>query len=150
DGVDSAADNVPNYLRWDSPIDDDWDEPPSSYQLNTPSVGFMSVDRVTNPLDHDKTGNIWIRDPILSYSAGFTMEVGVKIMPNSNLNAFSMTYLDNGTSFGVHLSPSQIKAGNLAAGGSGVTTAFNTTDNFHVYRIVRPANSQAISVYVDG
>src|SRR5262245_27517987 len=78
DGVDSAADNVPNYLRWDSPIDDDWDEPPSTYQLNTPSVGFMSVDRVTNSLDHDKTGNIWIRDPILSYSAGFTMEVGVK------------------------------------------------------------------------
>src|SRR6478672_3424005 len=58
DGVDSAADNVPNYLRWDSPIDDDWDQQPTSYRLNTPSVGFMSVDRVTNPLDHGKTGNI--------------------------------------------------------------------------------------------
>jgi hypothetical protein len=149
DGVDSAADNVPNYLRWDSPIDDDW-APPSSFQLNSPSVGFMSVDRVTNPLDHNKTGNIWIRDPILTYSAGFTMEVGVKLLPNSDPNAFSMTYLDNGGSFGVHLSPSQIKAGNLAAGGSGVTTAFNTTDAFHNYRIVKLPNSQTIRVYVDG
>ncbi len=150
DGVGSAADNVPNYLRWDSAIDDDWDDQPSTFQLDSPSVGFMSVDRVTDPADHNKTGNIWIRDPILNYAAGFTMEVGVKLLPNSNLNAFSMTYLDNGTSFGVHLSPNQIKAGNLAAGGSGTTTAFNTTDTFHNYRIVKLPNSHTIRVYVDG
>jgi hypothetical protein len=149
DGVDSAADNVPNHLRWDSALDDDWDDPPSTFRLNWPSPGFMTVDRVTRTLDHNKTGNIWIRDPILSHAAGFTMEVGVRLLPNSNLNAFSMTYLDNAGSFGVHLSPNQIKAGNLAAGGAGVTVARNTTDAQHIYRIVKLAGSRTIRVYVD-
>jgi hypothetical protein len=149
DGMGSAADNVPNYLRWDSAIDDDWDEPPSTFRLDTPSAGFMSVDRATNAIDHIKTGNIWIRDPIFNHAAGFTMEVGVRLLPNSNSNAFSMTYLDNGSSFGVHLSPNQIKAGNLASGGSGVTTPFDTTNAFHNYRIVKLPNSHTIRVYVD-
>lgn len=148
-GLDSAADNVANWLRWDSPIDDDWNQSPSSYQLNTPSPGFMSVDRVTNVADQIKTGNIWIRDPILSHAAGVTMEVRVLIKPNSNTDAYSITYLDNGTSFGVHLSPNRIKAGDLAAGGGGTTVAFNTTDAYHLYRIVHPANSQSIAVHVD-
>src|SRR5262245_55026870 len=72
EGVDSAADNVANYLRWDSAIDDDWNQPNTTFKLNTPSPGYMSVDRVTNPLDHNKTGNIWIRDPVLANSLGFT------------------------------------------------------------------------------
>jgi len=150
DGVDSAADNVFNFLRWDSAIDDDWNVSGSSFKLNTPSAGFMSVDRVTNPTDHNKTGNIWTRDPILSNAAGFTMEVGVKINPNSNPNAFSMTYLDNAGSFGVHLSPNGIKVGDLAAAGSGSTYSFNTTDASHVYRIVKDPNSYQVKVYVDG
>src|SRR5689334_10473415 len=83
-GVDSAADNVPNWLRWDSAIDDDWTDPNDSFRLNSPSPGYMSVDRVTNSADHGKTGNIWIRDPILQYSLGFTMEIGVQIQPTSN------------------------------------------------------------------
>jgi PEP-CTERM motif len=151
DGVDSAADNVPNYLRWDSAVDDDWNQVGgSSFQLNSPSPGFMSVDRVTNPLDHGKTGNIWVRDPILSDAAGFTMEVGVKIKPNSNTDAFSMTYLDDKGSFGVHLSPNRIKAGGLGAATSGNTVAFNTTGGIRTYRIVKLPNSRSISVYVDG
>ena len=56
DGIDSAADDVANYLRWDSAIDDDWDEPNDSFQLNTPSPGFMTVNRVTNPADNDTNG----------------------------------------------------------------------------------------------
>jgi PEP-CTERM motif len=151
DGVDSAADNVPNYLRWDSAIDDDWNQfGGSSFQLNSPSPGFMSVDRVTNPLDNGKTGNIWTRDPILSNADGFTMEVGVKIEPNSNTDAFSMTYLDDAGSFGVHLSPNQIKVGGLGAGTPGNTVAFNTTGGIRTYRIVKLPNSSSISVYVDG
>jgi hypothetical protein len=149
DGVDSAADNVPNYLRWDSAIDDDWNQPNCSFRLNTPTVGFMSVDRVTNPADHGKTGNIWIRDPILSNAAGFTMEVRVLIQPNSNPDSFSMTYLDDAGSFGVHLSPDRIKAGGLAAASSDATVNFNTTDAFHLYRMVKLANSRTVRVYVD-
>jgi hypothetical protein len=150
DGIDSAADHVPNYLRWDSVIDDDWNQfGGSSFQLNSPSPGFMTVDRVTNPADHNKTGNIWVRDPILTHADGFTMEVGVKLEPNSNTDAFSMTYLDNGGSFGVHLSPNQIKVGGLSATSPGNTVAFNTTTDFHTYRIVKLPNSHSISVYVD-
>ena len=151
DGIDSAADNVPNHLRWDSVIDDDWNQfGGSSFELNSPSPGFMSVDRVSNPADHGKTGNIWVRDPILRHADGFTMEVGVKLEPNSNTDAFSMTYLDDGGSFGVHLSPNQIKAGGLAASNPGNTVAYNTTSNFHTYRIVKQPNSRSISVYIDG
>lgn len=148
-GVDSAADNVANQLRWDSAIDDDWNQPNSTFRLNTPSVGFMSVDRATNPADHGKTGNIWIRDPSLSFAAGVTMELRVQIKPNSNTDAFSITYLDDGTSFGVHLSPNRIKAGNLAAAGTGNTIPFDTTDALHLYRIVRPGGSHSIRVHVD-
>ena len=83
DGVDSAADDVANYLRWESAIDDDWTLPNDSFQLNSPSVGYMSVDRVTNPADHGKTGNIWVRDPILSYADGFTMQVTLKSSPTA-------------------------------------------------------------------
>ena len=149
EGVDSAADDVANYLRWDSAIDDDWNQPNTSFKLNTPSPGFMSVDRVTNPADNNKTGNIWIRDPILANSVGFTMEVGVKILSNSELNAFSMTYLDDAGSFGVHLSPDQIKAGDLASAGTGSTIVRDTTDGFHTYRIVKLPNSHTIRVYID-
>ena len=78
------------------------------------------------------------------------MEVRVLIKPNSNANAFSMTYLDNGSSFGVHLSPNQIKAGDLAAGGPGTPVAFNTTNAFHVYRVVKLPSSHTVRVYVDG
>lgn len=150
DGMGSAADNVPNHLRWDSAIDDDWNQPGVSFQLDSPAPGLMSVDRVTNPADHGKTGNIWVRDPILNHQDGFTMEVGVQIKPNSNTDAFSMTYLDNGGSFGVHLSPNKIKVGSLGAGGAGTTVPFNTTNGIHTYRIVKAPNSHSISVYVDG
>ena len=47
------------------------------------------------------------------------MEVTVKIMPDSEANAFSMTYLDDGGSFGVQLSPDSIKVGGLAPDGFG-------------------------------
>ena len=151
DGVDSAADGVANHLRWDSAIDDDWDEPGgSSFQLNTPTTGFMSVDRVTDPADRGKTGNIWIRDPILSHASGFTLEVGVKLGQNSDPHAFSMTYLDDAGSFGVHLSPGQIKAGGLPAASGGNTVAFDTTDTAHTYRVVKPPHARHVDVYVDG
>ena len=149
-GVDSAADNVPNYLRWDSAIDDDWNQPNDSFKLNTPTPGYMSVDRVTNPVDADKTGNIWIRDPILSNADGFTMDVDVEIEPNSEQNAFSMTYLDNAGSFGVQLSPDSIKVGGLAPNDPGNTVTFNTTGSFHDYWIEQLPNSHTVLVYVDG
>ena len=150
DGVDSAADNVANYLRWDSAIDDDWDEPDDSFQLNTPTVGFMTVDRVANPADADKTGNIWIRDPILSYADGFTMEVTVEIQPDSEANAFSMTYLDQGGSFGVQLSPDSIKVGGLAPTDPGNTVTYNTTGGFNTYWMEQLPNSHTVLLYVNG
>jgi autotransporter-associated beta strand protein len=150
DGIDSAADDVANYLRWDSAIDDDWDEPNDSFQLNTPSPGFMTVDRVANPADADKTGNIWIRDPILSYADGFTMEVTVDIQPDSEANAFSMTYLDQGGSFGVQLSPDSIKVGGLAPTDPGNTVTYDTSNGFHTYWMEQLPNSHTVLLYVDG
>jgi autotransporter-associated beta strand protein len=150
DGIDSAADDVANYLRWDSAIDDDWDEPDDSFQLNTPSPGYMTVDRVANPADDDKTGNIWVRDPILNYADGFTMEVTVKIMPDSEANAFSMTYLDQGGSFGVQLSPDSIKVGGLAPTDPGTTVTYNTTNGFNTYWMEQLPNSHTVKLYVNG
>ena len=150
DGIDSAADNVANYLRWDSAIDDDWDEPDDSFQLNTPSPGFMTVDRVANPADADKTGNIWIRDPILSHADGFTMEVTVEIQPDSDQNAFSMTYLDQDGSFGVQLSPDSIKVGGLAPTDPGTTVTYNTTGAFNTYWMEQLPNSHTVLLYVNG
>ncbi len=150
DGVDSAADNVPNFLRWDSAIDDDWNQPGgSTFQLNTPSIGLMSVDRASSESDAGKTGNIWIRDPILSHAQGFTIEVRVKIEPNSDPNAYSITSLDDGGSFGVQLSPDQVKAGDLSPTGPGTTISFDTTDDFHLYRVVKHPGSLGVDVYVD-
>jgi hypothetical protein len=150
DGVDSAADNVPNFLRWDSALDDDWNDFGLSFWLNTPEPGFFTVDRVTNPADHIKTGNIWIRDPVLSHAAGLTLEVSVLIMPNSMLDAYSITCLDDAGSFGVHLSPDRIKVGSLAQNGYGDTFPFDTTDGFHLYRVVKSPGSYAVTVYADG
>jgi autotransporter-associated beta strand protein len=150
DGIDSAADDVANWLRWDSAIDDDWTQPNDSFQLNTPSPGYMTVDRVGNPADAGKTGNIWVRDPILNYADGFTMEVNVKINPDSEANAFSMTYLDQGGSFGVQLSPNSIKVGGLGPTDPGTTVAFNTTNDFHTYWMEQLPNSHNVLLYVDG
>jgi hypothetical protein len=154
EGVDSAADNMPNWLRWDSAIDDDWTLGANdSFKLNSPSVGYMSVDRVTDPANHDKTGNIWVRDPILSHADGFTMEVGVEIKPNSETNAFSMNYMDQVGSFGVQLSPDSITVGGLSPFNPGYpssTVQFDTTNGFHTYYITEIPNSMSVSVYVDG
>jgi hypothetical protein len=154
EGVDSAADNMPNWLRWDSAIDDDWTlGAADSFKLNSPSVGYMSVDRVTNSADHGKTGNIWVRDPILNHADGFTMEVNVELMPNSEQNAFSMNYLDTAGSFGVQLSPGSITVGGLSpfnAGYPTTTVPFNTTNGFHDYYITELPNSMIVNVYVDG
>lgn len=149
DGVDTAADNVANWLRWDNPIDDDWEEVDTTYMINTPSPGFLTVDRATRPEDANKTGNMWIRDPLLSNDVGITLEVRVRIEANSTTNAFSINYLDTAGSWGVHLSPGQIKAGLLSQGGAGVTVPFDTTDDFHLYRIVMLPNTLSIRVYVD-
>jgi autotransporter-associated beta strand protein len=150
DGIDSAADNVANWLRWDSAIDDDWTEPNDSFQLNTPSPGYMTVNRVGNPADAGKTGNIWVRDPILSYADGFTMEVTAEIKPDSEANAFSMTYLDQGGSFGVQLSPDSIKVGGLAPTDPGNVVTYNTTNGFHTYWMEQLPNSHTVLLYVDG
>jgi hypothetical protein len=107
------------------------------------------VDRVTDPADHHKTGNMWIRDPVLSNEAGITLEVRVRIEPNSMSDSFSITYLDELGSWGVHLSPDRVKAGALAQGGTGNVVAFDTTNDFHLYRVVMPPNTLHLSVYVD-
>lgn len=150
DGRDSAADNVPNHLRWDSAVDDDYWLGNSSFRLNTPEPGIMSVDRVTNPADNNKTGNIWRRDEFLSNAAGFTIELRLLLLPNSMRDAYSITYLDDGGSFGVHLSPDQIKVGGLASANPGNVAAFDTTDQFHVYRVVKQPGNMSVAVYVDG
>jgi hypothetical protein len=99
DGVGAASDHAPNHLRWDSFIDDDWAHPEWGFQLDTPEVGFLTVDRLsyhvggdayacpfpTPPAGTDalygvKTGNIWRRDEVLrSEDEGFTLEVRVRL-----------------------------------------------------------------------
>jgi hypothetical protein len=99
DGAGAASDGVPNHLRWDSFIDDDWAHPEWGFQLDTPEPGFLTVDRLSYHVGGDayacpfpalpsgtdalwgvKTGNIWRRDEILrSEREGFTIEVRVRL-----------------------------------------------------------------------
>jgi hypothetical protein len=99
-----ASEGVPNHLRWDSFVDDDFRHPEWGFQPDTPIPGILTVDRLSYALDATtyacpyptppaggsdptwggKTGNIWRRDEILhSETEGFTMEVRVRIFDSA-------------------------------------------------------------------
>ncbi len=155
DGTDTPADNVPQQLVWDNPFDDDWNEPrvaSSSIAFNTPSPGFYTIDRATNPLDHQKNGNIMRRDEFLSAADGLTLETRFKVNPNSSQDAIFLTLLNDAGSITVFFSPGAVK---LASSGSvpvvnpRAVATFDTM-SFHTYRVVWLPHSLAVSVYVDG
>ena len=149
DGRGSAADNVPNHLRWDSPFDDDWATPGgSSFSLDSPEFGLLSVDRVSNVLDHGKTGNIYRRDEFLSHEEGITLEIRVKIHENSNHNAFSITYFDDKAGLGIHLSPEKISYGDLSAAVSNHQSfPYSFTNQFRVIRFVKLPGSFDFDIF---
>src|SRR5713101_3951513 len=134
DGVDTPADNVPNHLRWDNPIDDDWADRQTTFRPNQPVPGFLTVDRATRPEDRNRTGMIWRRDEALSFAAGLTIELRVRILPATTADAFFVTWIDDQGSGGVFLSPSTVKVGDAYPWNPGTTVGFDTSSDFHVYR----------------
>lgn len=167
DGTKSAADVVPPHLRWDSAVDDDYTECPDvSFQLDSPSAGFWTLDRTLTeeefrargadeacverhfPVLANKTGNIWRRDEFITHARGFTLETRVKIFANSDPLGFQINYFDDFGSFAVTLGPDAIKGFN--ATGTDATADVTLAGAFHDVRVVKAANGTHVDVYLDG
>jgi hypothetical protein len=150
DGTGNSAGGAVNYRRWDSAVDDDWKTFPCSFCLDKPAAGLMTVDRV-DAASIGMSGNMWVRDPILSDSAGFTLELGLLMYSDTQADSYNITYLDNGGSLGVHLSNDHIRGGSLdeKAAFGWVAYMMDTTDRYHIYRIVKDAGGHNFNVYID-
>ncbi|MBI5531890.1 MAG: hypothetical protein HY898_04190 [Deltaproteobacteria bacterium] len=152
DAVGKPSDPQRFPFWWDNPQDDDWDQPLLTFQWNSPEPGYMTVDRATDPANHGKTGNIWRRDEFLHPMYGFTYEVTVKILPQSNPDAFFINYIHQQGNVGVLLSPTHLRAGSYDPTGSNqqFELDIDTTDTFHSYRITQAPSSSEFKLYIDG
>lgn len=139
------------YL-WDNPMDDDWADPNYGFHWNTPSPGFLTVDRTKNASNPGQTGNIWRRDEFIDPKYGFTMELRVQILRQSLPNSFFIQFVNQVGVLSVLLSPNKIIGGstvNAAVQGKQFEFDFDTTD-FHTYRITVTPNSTEFKLFVDG
>ncbi|MBI5532592.1 MAG: hypothetical protein HY898_07750 [Deltaproteobacteria bacterium] len=156
DGTGAPTDNVPMAFAWDNPIDDDGlgvYAAGRGFRFDTPSVGFLTVDRHADPADWGKGSVISRRDEFLDSSYGLTLEFRAAIFPDSGIydgvdhDAFRVHYqMENGVVLGLFLSPTAIKAGGYVLPTASV--AFDTTA-FNTYRIVQDPGSSHFSVYVN-
>lgn len=156
DGIDTAADHVTSPYIWDVPIDDDSLEDYQSgrgFRFNTPSPGYMTIDRSTSSLDWHKGGAIWRRDEFLRMETGLTFEFRMKLAANSGLNnggydAFNFYYVMNdGTVIGLFISPGVVKAGGY--GFPEVSAELDTVSDFNTYRVVQFPGESRFSLYVN-
>jgi len=170
DGTDSAADMV-NPLRWDSSIDDDWNDQwwtgaplfNATFRLNYPVRGEMWVDRAALAADAQKNGNIWVRDPVLSAAStqGFTTEMRVELLPDSQKDAFSIDFRNEQgyVNWKVDLTPTKggtigsIRIGNSVETSDTTVPADISPSVFHVVRVVQQPEANGvftIQIYIDG
>ena len=149
--IDTPADHVPQYAVWDNPIDDDWSEPrvvASSFSFNSPSPGFLTIDRVSNPLDWQKNGGIWRRDEYLTSAQGLTVDFRFKTFPNSSPDAVELSVILDTGSIAVIFSPGMVKLGSVDSTQIRSYTALDTTV-FHSYRVTWFPSGN-VEVYLDG
>lgn len=124
DGTDSISDHASNHHKWENPIDDDFVYcPNTSFKLNFPSKGFMTVNRkmMNNPdksaYPHchvyddftDKTGNLAKRDEYLSHQLGFTLEIRLKIFDDSDPGSYYMQVINDKAGYEVLLGHNSIR-----------------------------------------
>lgn len=174
DGSDTPADNVAGPYMWDCPVDDDWWNPLiwgdehfyDQYRLNTPSRGFMTVDRKF--MNQRKTGTLFRRDeyldPDFAHAVyGITYEVRVKLGLNSDKDSFYINYVGKDCTMSVSLSGSSPDArlGMIASGGVVEQRALDgslnnhtghreldTTSDFITLRLVRGPNAPNYEVFL--
>jgi hypothetical protein len=92
--------------------------------------------------------------PGITNKGDITIEARIKVLQSSGRRGFSMIYLDGKGSTALFLSPDKAE---LAPGMKNVgwrdvgfqSSSLDTTDRFHTYRIVRPANSMYSYLYID-
>lgn len=166
DGTDTPADHVSGAFMWDNPIDDDWFDPlfsgASSYldqfRLNTPAKGFLTVDRTFGK--NYKTGSIYRRDEWLDSNFvhalfGITLEFRVKILPNSQQDAFFVNYVANECTSSFALSGNtsfssvgSISSGDITGRNNTGRRAVDTTSDFVTYRMIRAPLATTYQVYI--
>lgn len=165
DGSDTPGDNVAGPFMWDNPVDDDWFDPllngssvyMDQFRLNTPSRGFMTVDRTSGA--NYKTGSIFRRDEwlwpeFIRAIYGITIELRVKLLRSSGVDAFSINYVGADCTVSVALSGASAKSsvGTISSGSiyGGHTNhrALDTTSDFITLRLVRGPNFSNFEVFV--
>jgi hypothetical protein len=87
--------------------------------------------------------------PSLINKNGYTVEARVKVEADSQDQGFSLTMLDEMGSATLTWSTNRLEAA-LGLKKAGILAVpMDTTNDFHTYRLVRPANSLYVYVYVD-
>lgn len=171
DGSRLPSDVLPNHLAFESNVDDDYEESSQAVFPDRPTPGFFTVKRATecSSLGHcGFTGNVWRREELFTDAEGLTIEVGVRVLPNSTTDAFHVFFEDDRTSVGVYLSPLRAIVSdvlpvtspqNYFIWGTGGTSTDFVSASSHTYRIVKwpkqafgedPPANRRVSVYVDG
>ena len=162
DGEGPVSMPVSQVFNWDNPVDDDW----KSLEIRRHSFSYnsllglgsgLTVDRVhdlatTKEDERRKTGHVWRTDPFLSFATGVTYEFELQIEPDSTPHAVMVSYTDQEDGFAFLFSPDAIDFAPFITYGTQYVTAHADIETTHrsLYRLVKPANSHAVSLYVDG
>ena len=130
------------------PSDDDWNDPAHSFHWNTPAVGFVTVDRTTDPIDY-KAGRFTRRDEFLSHATGMTLAVKVRLLPQSDPDAFFITYVNDYGSVTALLSPDHYKVAGGVNPTSAPAIAADSTGDTRQFWFSQAAGSSTVTVYSD-
>ena len=154
EGIGAPSDGAPSHLAWDNPMADDWNQPElfrRSFKFNSPSRGFLAINRTWNPDDSRKTSNFWRRDEFLTDAAGLTMEMRAIVHGSSDKDALFFGYQNEKSSASALISPKSVRLAPFTIRpGYGVRADFNTTGTYRIYRLVKYPSSRTVELYIDG
>lgn len=148
DGVDDPSVGSKSPFLWDVPADDDWQDPAHSFHWNTPARGFVTVDRTSDPIDY-KTGRFTRRDEFVSHATGFTLAVKVRILPQSDPDAFFITYVNDYGSVTVLVSPDHYKVGGGPNPVGAPSIVADSTGDYRQFWLSQVGGSSTVSIYPD-
>lgn len=180
DGSSTPADVLENPTLWDSPLDDDWMYPSTTFRFDnlfgTPQKGIFSVDRTFYDLETSAqinsayvgsnsaafqgfAGYLCTRDHLFSYKDGITIEFMIHVdnATSKSPEGVGLLFVDEMNSFGVYIAPDHVRlsiASVTAIDAPSVVKPliFNQTSakQFRLFRITKAPSSDLVKVYVDG
>ena len=81
--------------------------------------------------------------------AGITIEARIKVLPDSQEGGFDLLANDTVGDTSLVLSPNKVQLMHAYFDVGAATYTMDTTDDFHIYRLTRPANGLYWQLFID-